>query len=241
MTEPLPGDPTELHLRFVYADMLSDTPHADTHPARSDNGRCRACGAGGGPRRATLRECEADHCQAYTLSDSAVGSMTFFRVHLDRGRNAYAVLADESEDLNEIAQVLLDPATGYFTDEVSELLEYSGSALLVMDRVTLREEWRGHGLGTILASEAIFRLMPGCRAVACAPGVSDLSANGLRDEAEWDRITDKITRGWERIGFRPCRGGVFVLSPTSLILEEQRSQLRRRLVELAIVWRATGA
>ncbi|MFG2716947.1 hypothetical protein ACGFW5_01350 [Streptomyces sp. NPDC048416] len=239
MTEPspLPGDPTELHLRFVYADMLSDTPHADTleewrvevlHRRRThDNSRCPTAPG----------ECEADHCPAHTLSDSAVGSMTFFRVHLDRGRNAYAALADESEDLNEIAQVLLDPVTGYFTDEVSELLEYSGSALLVMDRVTLREEWRGQGLGTVLASEAIFRLMPGCRAVACAPGVTDLGSRSLKNRAEWDRVNTKISHGWKSIGFRLYRDNIYLLSPVSEDVEEQRGALRGRLVELAVSWR----
>ncbi|MFE0134054.1 hypothetical protein ACFWY6_21190 [Streptomyces sp. NPDC059037] len=93
----------------------------------------------------------------------------------------------------------------------------------------------------ILASEVIFRLMPGCRAVACSPGVSDLSAGGLRNEAEWDRVTAKIARGWERIGFLPYRDNVLVLSPTSLVLEEQRGQLRRRLVELGAVWSAATA
>ncbi|MEU1073608.1 MULTISPECIES: hypothetical protein [unclassified Streptomyces] len=239
MTEPspLPGDPAELHLRFVFADSLSDTPHADTleewrvevlhRRRRHDNSRCpTAPGA-----------CEADHCPAYTLSDSAVGSMTFFRVHLDRGRNAHAALADESEDLNEIAQVLLDPVTGYFTNEVSELLEYSGSALLVMDRVTLREEWRGQGLGTILASEAIFRLMPGCRAVACSPGVTDLDSRSLKNRAEWDRVNTKIAYGWKSIGFRLYRDNIYLLSTVSEDLEEQRGALRGRLVELAASWR----
>ncbi|SCK61496.1 hypothetical protein YUWDRAFT_06146 [Streptomyces sp. AmelKG-D3] len=108
-----------------------------------------------------------------------------------------------------------------------------------MDRVTLHEEW-GRGLGVILAAEAIFRLMPGCRAVACAPGVSDLSANRLRNEAEWDRVTAKIARGWGRLGFLPYRDNVFVLSPTSLVLEEQRGQLRRRLVELGAAWSAAA-
>ncbi|MFE0134052.1 hypothetical protein ACFWY6_21180 [Streptomyces sp. NPDC059037] len=78
---------------------------------------------------AAPRVCEAEHCPAYTVSDGAAGSMTFFRVHLDYGRNAYAAMEEESEDLYEIAQVLLDPATGYYTDEVGELLEYSGSAV----------------------------------------------------------------------------------------------------------------
>ncbi|ALO96730.1 hypothetical protein SHL15_5667 [Streptomyces hygroscopicus subsp. limoneus] len=236
---PLPGDPSELHLRIVYTDTLSDTPDADAleewsveilHRRREhDSSRCpTASGA-----------CDAEDSPAYTVSDSAAGSMTFFRVHLDRGRNAYAAMEEASEDLYEIAQTLLDPATGYYTDEVSELLEYSGSDLLVMDRVTLSEEWRGRGLGVILAVEAIFRLMPGCRAVACSPGVSDLSANRLRNEAERNRVTAKIARGWKQLGFLPYRDNVFVLSPTSLVLEEQRGRLRRRLVELGAAWSAT--
>ncbi len=53
--------------------------------------------------------------------------------------------ADERTDLT---------APASFTDEVSERLEYVGSALLVMDRVTLDPPWRGHGLAAVLASEA---------------------------------------------------------------------------------------
>ncbi|MFK8905938.1 hypothetical protein [Streptomyces sp. YS-3] len=237
-SSPLPGDPTELHLRVTYVDELSDTPDADTlerwdvtvvHRRQvHDDRRCPDAPS----------ECRTDACPAYSLEDAAVGSMTFYRVHLDRGRNAYSALADESEDLYEIAQVLLDPATGYYTDEVGELLEYSGSGLLVMDRVALNAEWRGQGLGVALATEAIFRLMPGCRAVACSPGVSDLSADRLRDEAEWDRITAKIARGWERIGFLHYRDNVYLLSPTSQELEEQRGALRGRLAELGASWRA---
>ncbi|MFF8657526.1 hypothetical protein [Streptomyces huasconensis] len=238
---PFPGEPSELHLRIVYTDTLSDTPDADTLEEWSVEILHRSQEHDGSRCPAAPGACNAEDCPAYTVSDSAAGSMTFFRVHLDRGRNAYAATEEASEDLYEIAQALLDPATGYYTDEVGELLEYSGSALLVMDRVTLHEEWRGRGLGMILASEAIFRLTPGCRAVVCAPGVSDLSADRLRNEAEWDRVTAKIARGWEQLGFLPYRGNVFVLSPTSLVLEEQRGQLRQRLVELAAAWAAARA
>ncbi|MFD9484685.1 hypothetical protein ACFWBX_11895 [Streptomyces sp. NPDC059991] len=53
-------------------------------------------------------------------------------------------------------------------------------------------------------------------------------------------MTAKIARGWERIGFLRYRDNVFVLSPTSLVLEEQRGQFRRRLVELGAAWAATA-
>lgn len=112
-SSPLPGDPAELHLRIAYD--VAILHHRRVHEAR----RCPEASS----------ECVADDCPAYVVDDVSVGSMTFFRVHLDRGRNAYAALEEQSEDLYEIAQVLLDPGTGYYTDEVSELLEYSGSTL----------------------------------------------------------------------------------------------------------------
>ncbi|MFK4222193.1 hypothetical protein [Streptomyces sp. NPDC019890] len=240
MIEPssLPADPTELHLRISYVDELCDTPQADTlerwdvailHRRRTHHG-------GNGP--AETSGCVNAVCPSCTVEDIAVGSMTFYRVHLDRGRNAYWAMEEESEELYETAQVLLDQGTGSFTSEVGELLEYVGSALLVMDRVTLDQQWRGHGLAAVLAIEAIHRLMAGCRAIACSPGVTDLGSQCLKDRSEWDRVNAKIAQGCERLGFRLYRDNIYLLSPSSQDLEEQRGVLRGRLVELGASWRA---
>ncbi|MFD3332176.1 hypothetical protein ACFWV1_05905 [Streptomyces sp. NPDC058700] len=208
----LPGDPSELRLRIAYTDELDDTPQADT-----------------------LERCDV----AILHEEAQVGEMTFYRVHLDRGMNAVRAMEEESEELDETAQALLDPSTGNFAEDAGEWLPYVGSALLVMDRVTLDEQWRSHGLGAILATEAIHRLMAGCRAVACSPGVTDLSSDRLRNQAEWDRVNAKIARGRERIGFRLYQGTVYLLSPASLELEEQRGAMRLRLAKLGAVWRLT--
>ncbi|MER7851410.1 hypothetical protein ABTZ98_02475 [Streptomyces bacillaris] len=146
-------------------------------------------------------------------------------------------MEEESEELHETAQALLDPETGWFAGEASEMLEYVGSALLVMDRVTLAPAWRGQGLAAVLGSEVIHRLMAGCRAVACSPGVTDLSSQKLTDRSEWDRVNAKITRGWENLGFRLFRDDAYLLSPTSPDLEQARGVLRGRLVELSAPWR----
>ncbi|AWN30023.1 hypothetical protein [Streptomyces sp. NEAU-S7GS2] len=233
----LPGDPSELHLRIYYDDGLCDTPHADTlerwDVAVLDRRRTHH----GGKDSAATSDCVQADCPSCTVEDVAIGSMVFHRVHLDRGRNAYRAMEEESEELYEIAQVLLDPQTGSFTSDVSEMLEYIGTGLLVMDRVTLDRQWRGHGLAVILATEAIHRLMPGCRAIACAPGITDLSSHRLKDRTEWDRVNAKIARGWERIGFHLYRDNIYLLSPASQDLEEQRGVLRGRLVELGASWR----
>ncbi|WP_405747220.1 hypothetical protein OG422_29170 [Streptomyces sp. NBC_01525] len=109
-----------------------------------------------------------------------------------------------------------------------------------MDRVTLDPPWRGHGLAAVLACEAIQRLMAGCRAIACSPGITDISSRRLTDRSEWDRVNAKIAQGGESLGFRLYRDNVYLLSPASQDLEEQRGALRRHLAELGASWR-TGA
>lgn len=239
MNEPslLPGDPSELHLRIVYDDELWDTPQADTLERWNVSVLHRLRMHDAAPDASADEDCAATESPSCP-TDATVGSMTFYRVYLDRGRNAYWAMEEESEELYETAQALLDPETGSFTTEASERLDYVGSALLVMDRVTLDSAWRGYGLAAVLGSEVIHRLMPGCRAIACSPGVSDLSSQELRDRTEWDRVNAKIARGWESLGFRLYRDNVYLLSPASQDLEEQRSNLRRRLAELGASWRA---
>lgn len=146
-------------------------------------------------------------------------------------------MEEESEELYEIAQAPLDPKTAFFTSDVSERLDYAGSALLVMDRVALESPWRGRGLAAVLGCEVINRLMAGCRAVVCSPGITDLSSQRLSEKSEWDRVNAKITDGWESVGFRHYRDNVHLLSPASQELEEQRGALWVRLAELGASWR----
>ncbi|WP_333745055.1 hypothetical protein [Streptomyces ardesiacus] len=104
--------------------------------------------------------------------------------------------------------------------------------------MTLDPPWRGHGLAAVLACEAITRLMVGCRAIACSPGITDLSSQRLTDRCVWDRVNARIAQGWERLGFRLYRDNVYVLSPASQDLEEQRGTLRQHFAELGEIWRA---
>ncbi|MER6465753.1 hypothetical protein ABT278_35535 [Streptomyces sp. NPDC001228] len=58
------------------------------------------------------------------------------------------------------------------------------------------------------------------------------------DKAEWDRVNARIASGWENLGFRLYRDNVYLLSPTSQDLEEQRGALRRHLAGLGTFWRS---
>jgi hypothetical protein len=92
-------------------------------------------------------------------------------------------------------------------------------------------------------SPVIHRLIPGCRAVACSPGISDLGLDRQRtlDRAEWGRVTARIRTGWERVGFHLYRDNVHLASPADEFLHEQRAMLRADLVQLGAAWRKAAA
>ncbi|MGA4847056.1 hypothetical protein ACOBQB_12625 [Streptomyces sp. G5(2025)] len=109
MTEPssLPGDPSELRLPISYDDALADTPQTDTlerwdvtilHRRRTHDDAADP---------AASSTCVGEGCPLCIVEDAAVGTMTFYRVHLDRGRNAVWAMEEESEELHATAQVLL--------------------------------------------------------------------------------------------------------------------------------------
>ncbi|MFF1715551.1 hypothetical protein [Streptomyces sp. NPDC058268] len=77
--------------------------------------------------------------------------------------------------------------------------------------------------------------------MACSPGLADHSWCHQIDQTEWDRVMTRIAHGWQRIGFQPYRDNVMLLSPASLLLEEQRSVLRQEFAELGAAWRVARA
>ncbi|MFJ6141113.1 hypothetical protein [Kitasatospora sp. NPDC092286] len=84
--------------------------------------------------------------------------------------------------------------------------------LLVLDRVYLDKQWRGFGLGPVVAAEAIRRLSPGCCAVATYPAMGEYS-KGRDETTDTDRrrAKKKIAALWESIGFERFREGVWLL------------------------------
>ncbi|MEU6350152.1 hypothetical protein ABZ896_12575 [Streptomyces sp. NPDC047072] len=185
-------------------------------------------------------DCRDGQCPAFEEQGVEIGRMTFYRIRLDQGMNAWWAMEEESQELYEIATVLLDQETGYFTDEVDQQLEYVGTDLLVMDRVVLDSEWRGRGLGSVLAAEAVNRLAPGCRAVACSPGISDHEDGWKPDEGEWNQVTAKIAAAWEKVGFTLFKDNVYLLSPATVVPEERRAALRTEFKSLCAAWRESA-
>ncbi|MDO0909762.1 hypothetical protein QQM39_02455 [Streptomyces sp. DT2A-34] len=87
----LPGDPSDLYLRIYSDDELCDTPQADTLERWSVSVLHRRSVHDGGQGPAATSSCVTVECPACTVEDATVGSVTFYRVHLDRGRSAYFI------------------------------------------------------------------------------------------------------------------------------------------------------
>ncbi|MFD8847666.1 hypothetical protein [Streptomyces sp. NPDC059604] len=233
----LPGNPAELHLRYHFDHSLTGDAHEQTVECwqvdiHHDSGICHVCCTIDG----TAGSCEEDACSRHAPGP-VVGHMTFYRIRLTQGMNGYEALKEVPE-LGKLADDLLDPRTGYFTEEVDQYLPYTGTDLLIMDRVVLDRPWRGAGLGSILAAEAIDRIGLGCRAVACTPGVSDPAPDWHPDQDEWDRVAGRIAAAWRRAGFIAYRDTTYLLTPTSPEAELARDVLRTDFQDLCLLWRA---
>jgi GNAT superfamily N-acetyltransferase len=113
-----------------------------------------------------------------------------------------------------------DPASGTWVDNAGrvgrepsagEPLPDNGSQpshVLVLDRVWLHPESRGHGLGPIIAAAVIERLGRGCDIAACypAPFETPTQASGDRDLA-----IEALGKLWSKVGFTHWRDGVWML------------------------------
>jgi GNAT superfamily N-acetyltransferase len=79
--------------------------------------------------------------------------------------------------------------------------------LLVLERVWVAPEYRGNGLGPIIAAAVIDRLRRGCRLAACFPAPFE----GDRRPEDREREIEALERIWAKVGFRPWRDGVWML------------------------------
>ncbi|WP_331773326.1 hypothetical protein OG948_59085 (plasmid) [Embleya sp. NBC_00888] len=251
--QDLPGDPSELHLEYSLRHRLREDPHDHTIERWTvtvrhgyevhDDTRCPTLLGSDGEISCEDEAPGRDDtfCPAFEPDGVAMGRMVFFRVRMDRGMNAWWAMEEESADLHRIGCVLLDEESGDFGERAAEYLEYMGVDLLVMDRVVLDERWRGFGLGPILAAEAIERLSPGTRAVACMPGISDREPDRELGREEWDRVTARITAAWARVGFEAFADGVHLIDPATVVAEEALSVLREDFDDLCRNWSNPGS
>ena len=159
---------------------------------------------------------------------SHVGDMRFVAFDLFETENPYGLLDGENEDMSTIAKVIFKRSSGELAEDLEESLEGFGDRLLIVDRARLEPEWRGFGIGTLLAASAIKMLSSGVRAVVCHPAPEDEpdSAAPVRARtAQRKKAMEALGKVCSRIGFEQFRGGVWVLDLSLVTLDQCLAEL----------------
>jgi GNAT superfamily N-acetyltransferase len=160
---------------------------------------------------------------------SHVGDMNITIVDAYETRDPFALLDGQDAELGHVAGALFDAGDGRLDPDFDEQIEPIGSRILILHSVRLVPEWRGFGLGALLAGTAIGKLSGGARAAVCYPAplneVAGADTDDQRD-AEWDDAVAALQRVWARLGFEHFRDGVHVLDLSLVTLGEKLGQLR---------------
>lgn len=155
-----------------------------------------------------------------------VGDMSIVAVDLVDTRDPFSLLDGEDADLGAIAEVIFDPATSKLDPDLDQLLEPFGNRILILDSVRLTPEWRGFGLGVLLAGTAVKRLSGGVRAAVCYPApIGDLSGDEP-GASERQQAIASLGRTWAQLGFEHFRDGVYVLDLNLVVLDQSLQRLR---------------
>ncbi len=84
-------------------------------------------------------------------------------------RDPFALLDAQDSELGHVAGILFDAGDGWLDPDLDEQLELTGSRILILHSVSLVPEWRGFGVGALLAGTAIKKLSSGARRRSAAP------------------------------------------------------------------------
>ena len=129
---------------------------------------------------------------------SHVGDMDITLVDAYETRDPFALLDGQDAELGHVAGTLFDAGDGRLDPDLDEQLEPLGSRILILHSVSLAPEWRGFGLGALLAGTAIMKLSGGARAAVCYPAPlneqTDAGPDGQGD-AERDKAVAALRRG----------------------------------------------
>ena len=180
-------------------------------------------------------EPESWHVSADVFDDSGthvkshVGDMIIVIVDIYQTRDPFGLLDGEDADLGAIAGTVFDARTGQLDPDLDDLLEPLGDRILILNSVRLTPEWRGFGLGVLLAGTAIKKLSGGVRAAVCYPAPTGEPADGEPDShAPREQAIEALSRAWAQLGFEHFKDGVHVLDLSLVTLDESLGRLHKR-------------
>lgn len=159
-----------------------------------------------------------------------VGRGEALLVDLHAHRSPFDALDEHSEAAKEIAEVVLDPATGELRRDFLDGLEGIGGHLLVLLDIHVEPAWRGHQtLGAIIGGFAVEALSPSAQAVVCRPeppeptDPDDTAADPTRHRS----ATSALHTMTGTLGFAAYRSGVLYLDTALVTFPEAFRALLR--------------
>lgn len=145
-------------------------------------------------------------------------------MHIVKGALMDASLDEQLDaiegDLETVASALLDPR-GELLPTVPQ--SGLGSSIVILNSVQVSEPWRGHGVGVMLAGMALQYLSDDAICLATFPAPLDGSKGKVRE-----RAIKRLGKVWGQLGFEPLHGGVWVLDPGLVTLDNAVVAMRER-------------
>lgn len=108
-----------------------------------------------------------------------------------------------------------------WSDQVQEVCEPLGNDLLILDRMEVKERYRGNGFGLMAANSCMRAFGSGCGVVALKPfplqyeSKFNPEAEAAHDPRAFQRAKMKLTRYWARLGFKLLENGLMMMGTTS--------------------------
>ena len=150
-------------------------------------------------------------------------------VDIYQTRDPFGLLDGEDAGLGAIAGTVFDARTGQLDPDLDDLLEPLGDRILILNSVRLAPEWRGFGLGVLLAGIAIKKLSGCVRAAVCYPAPIDEPADGEPGSpAAREQAIEALSRAWAQLGFEHFKDRVYVLDLSLVTLDESLGRLHKR-------------
>ena len=154
-------------------------------------------------------------------SEEAVGSvqaiLCLLGEAMDDGIEWYEVLDSFSETAPYMELFEGDD----WSDQVQEVCEPLGNDLLILDRMEVKERYRGNGFGLMAANSCRRAFGPGCGVVALKPfplqyeSKFNPETEAAHDPRAFQRDKIKLTRYWARLGFKLLENELMVMGTTS--------------------------
>lgn len=140
-------------------------------------------------------------------SGLTVGDAHVIIVNLEAGRDVRDFADIESGEWHEVDEPVVGGPARHDPAQANRDGDSTASRLLVLERVWVKPDYRGNGLGPVIAAAVIDRLGRGCRLAACYPAPFE----GDRRPEDREREVEALGRLWAKVGFRPWRDGVWML------------------------------